>query len=227
MIRPLILLAFWICLFMSHICSAQAQEFGFLNLINMVPTHPPCEVMIDDKELMPGGLKACHATGWFIVPQGSYRMTLKIKGMENAKGAITIAPHTSTLCVIFLQQLGHHTDPNGKPIPPKIRIKRLQAQKTSRGRTLDIVSLCPERETFHIGGKPFALKPFDHAAVPEWSGAAWHVEHHQKSLGQCHGGEEKGHYTLLLASNHSGAYAALMLRTDPQELPPWMLEKKP
>jgi hypothetical protein len=53
------------------------------------------------------------------------------------------------------------------------------------------------------------------------------VVYNQKKIGECLGAEEKGHYTLLLGSNHKRTFAALMVRTDPQELPPWMKEKKP
>jgi hypothetical protein len=51
--------------------------------------------------------------------------------------------------------------------------------------------------------------------------------HQQKQIGQCLGAEEKGRYTLLLASDHQSTVAALMVRTDPQELPPWMKDGAP
>lgn len=227
MIRSLIHAIISIALALISLCTGQQQEFGFLNIVNMVPKNPPCEIQFDGKDLMPGGLKAINSTGWFIVPQGTYRMTLKIEGFERAKGTITVAPHTSTLCVVFLQQIGHPKDQDGKPIPPKIRIKRLASPPPSQGRHLRIVSLCPEEEAFQLGGKPMTLKPLEETTIDQWSGAPWNVVHQTKKIGQCLGADEKCHYTLLLGSNHRRSMAALLVRSEAQEVPPWMKEKKP
>lgn len=227
MTRPSINLVLWITLLFVRLCPAQPLEYGFLNIANMVPNHPPCEVRIDGKELLPGGLKAVHATGWFMVPQGTYRMTLSIEGFASAQGSITVLPRESTLCAIFLQQIGSATDRDGKPVPPKIRIKRLPSAKHASARELHVLSLCPADESFQMGGKTFALKPLESVDIPQWSGAPWIVMHQQKQIGQCLGAEEKGRYTLLLASDHQSTVAALMVRTDPQELPPWMKEGPP
>jgi len=227
MTRPSIPLVVWFALLFVRLCCAEPLEYGFLNVANMVPNHPPCEVRIDGKELLPGGLKAVSATGWFMVPQGTYRITLSIQGFESAQGSITVLPRESTLCAIFLQQIGSPTDRDGKPAPPKIRIKRLPSPKNSNARVLHVLSLCPAAESFQMGDKTVALKPLESIDIPQWSGAPWIVMHQQKQIGQCLGAEEKGRYTLLLASDHQSTTSALLVRTDAQELPPWMKDDPP
>lgn len=214
-------------IFMPWVSFVCAQEYGFLQIVNMVPQHPACRIQINDQELLPHGLHAVSGTGWFMIPQGNHRLALSIDGLDRAKGQIEIAPQASVLCVIFLQQIDSTHKTDGTLRPPKLRIKRYPATSSMNARALRILSLCPEEEIFRMGEQSYALKPLQEATVAKWSGVREAVMHRGKVIGISSGAEEIGHYTLLLASDHRNSMAALLVRTDPQELPPWHQKSQP
>jgi hypothetical protein len=206
--------------------ATQEIEQGFLNLVNMVPNHKPCSITIAGKELVPGGLKEVSSTGWFIVPKGSHAMSLEIEGIKSAKGAVTLDANESVLYVIFLQQISSKKDENGKLPPPELRIKRCTPMDEKKGHQLEVISLCPETENFQIGPNQLTLELFGKQDIPNWNGGAFNVLHREKTIGSCAGSQEKGAYTLLIGSNHKRTLAALLVRNEKQELPPWMKPKK-
>lgn len=206
--------------------AAQEIEQGFLNLVNMVPNYKPCAITIGGKELVPGGLKEVSSTGWFIVPKGSHAMTLEIDGIKSAKGTVTLDANESVLYVIFLQQISNKKEENCKLPPPELRIKRCTPMAGKKGHQLQVISFCPETENFQIGPNQLTLELFGTQDIPNWNGGAFNVLHREKTIGSCAGSQEKGAYTLLIGSNHKRTLAALLVRNEKQELPPWMKPKK-
>lgn len=206
--------------------AAQDIEKGFLNIVNMVPNYKPCAINIAGKELVPGGLKEVSSTGWFIVPSGSHKMTLEIEGLKSASGSIMLDANESVLYVVFLQQIGNKIDDDGKPRLPEIRIKRCTPMAEKKGHQLEVISLCPETENFQIGPNQLTLELFGKQDVPNWNGGAFNVLHREKTIGSCAGSQEKGAYTLFIGSNHKRTTAALLVRNEKQELPPWEKPKK-
>jgi hypothetical protein len=198
---------------------AQQPEVSFLNFANMVPNAKACKISFDDKDLMPGGLKSIEATGWFMVPKGSYKVTVEIEGYKPAKGSITTNPDESLLYVIFLQQIGDKKDEEGKVRPPEVRIKRCPALEQGKGHTLQVMSLCPEPEQFKIGSQTLNLELFGTQDLPKWNGGAFNVMHKEKVIGANTDTQEKGAYTLLIGSNHKRTCSALLVRNEKQQRP--------
>lgn len=211
---------------LTLIGGAQDMEHGFLNLANMVPNAKACKVTIDGKDLMPGGLKSIQATGWFIVPKGAHQLTVEIEGYKTAKGSVTIDPDETVLYVIFLQQIGDKKDEDGKERPPEVRIKRCGPQAYDKGHKLQVMSFCPEPEQFQIGSQQINLELFGTQDMPTWNGGAFNVMHKNKVIGGCPDSQEKGGYILLIGSNHKRTCAALLVRNEKQQLPPWMKNKR-
>ena len=207
--------------------SAAAQEVaqGFLNIANMVPEEHPCSIHIGDKELVPGGLKEISATGWFIVPAGEHVMKLKIEGHKTASGRIKMEANASLLYVIFLQQISGNSEAEGEKKPPQLRIRRCEAFAVQKGHYLQAMSFCPEQERFHIGPHVLDIALFGTQEIPHWNGGAFQIMRGEKVIGSCAGSQEKGGYSLLIGSNHKRTYAALLVRNQTQELPPWMKAK--
>jgi hypothetical protein len=205
---------------------AQEIEHGFLNLANMVPHTKACKITIDGKDLMPGGLKSIQSTGWFIVPKGAHQLSVEIEGYKPAKGNVNIDPDETELYVIFLQQIGAKKDDEGNERPPEVRIKRCGPQPYQKGHKLQVMSFCPEAETFQIGSQEISLELFGVQDMPTWNGGAFNVMHKSKVIGGCPDTQEKGAYILLIGSNHKRTCEALLVRNEKQELPPWMKPKK-
>jgi len=220
------LLSLFLTMALMLMSSAQEIEQGFLNLVNMVPNHKPCAITIGGKELVPGGLKEVSSTGWFIVPKGNHSLTLHIEGIKSAKGTITLDANESVLYVIFLQQVSSQKKDDGKETPPELRIKRCTPLAEKKGHQLQVISLCPETEHFQIGPNQLTLDLFGTQDIANWNGGAFTVVHREKTIGSCAGSQEKGAYSLFIGSNHKRTLAALLVRNEKQELPPWMKPKK-
>lgn len=211
---------------LTHTAWSQDMEHGFLNLANMVPNAKACKVIIDGKDLMPGGLKSIQSTGWFIVPKGAHQLSVEIEGYKSAKGSINIDPDETVLYVIFLQQIGSKKDDAGNERPPEVRIKRCGPQPYAKGHKLQVMSFCPEEELFEIGSQKINLALFGTQDMPTWNGGAFDVMHKNKVIGGCPDSQEKGAYILLIGSNHKRTCSALLVRNEKQQLPPWMKPKK-
>jgi hypothetical protein len=151
---------------------------------------------------------------------------LEIEGYKSAKGSVNIDPDETVLYVIFLQQIGEKKDANGKERPPEIRIKRCAPQPYEKGHKLQVMSFCPEPETFQIGSQQINLELFGTQDMTTWNGGAFDIMQKNKVIGGCPDAQEKGAYILLIGSNHKRTCAALLVRGEKQQLPPWMKDKR-
>lgn len=205
----------------------QESGQGFLNIANLIPAKEKVVITIMGKDLVPGGLSSIQSTGWFIVPSGSHSLSLACEGYKSASGAISIEDNISTLYVIYLEpNRKDKKDQEGKTLPPQIRIKRCPAIDIKKEHYLEVMSVCPDDETFQIGNKTMLLAPFTTQEIPGWRGGAFDVQYMKSEIGSCAGSQEKGSYFLLIGTDLSGKYSSLMVRNEKQELPPWIKEKK-
>jgi hypothetical protein len=210
----------------SHIGAQEPASHGFLNLVNLVPGDKPCMIGVTGKDVVPGGLASAQSTGWFIVPAGNLQLTLEVKGYDKGTGAVDLSAMQSSLFVIFLESSGK-TNAEGKPLPPKIKLKRCEAIDGKSGFFLKLVSLCPGENTFLLGLNPMTLKLFQEAEVPNWNGGGFKISKDQAVIGQVLPELEKDPFYLFVGTDHAGKYCTTLVRASKQDLPPWMKEKKP
>lgn len=205
-----------------------AQEparYGFLNLVNLVPGEKNCKISISGKDVVPEGLPASQSTGWFIVPAGAAAMGLQVEGFDNASGSIDIVDTQSSIYVIFLEK-SRSVDKDGKPLRPKIRIKRCDALAAPEtGFQLKAMSFFPEENRFLIGQESVNLKLFDAVAIPKWAGGGLKVTHNQKLVGTSLPETEKGSFYLFFGTDHADQFSCALVRAERQDLPPWMKQK--
>jgi hypothetical protein len=209
-----------------HLAQAQEAGSGFLNIANMVPAEKSVNISVMGKELVPGGLKSIDSTGWFIVPAGTHALSLACEGFKSAGGDITVNDNASMLYVIYLEASKQKVDKDNKPIPPQLRIKRCPALELKKSHYIEVMSVCPTEEPFVIGNNTILLEPFVSKEIPKWSGGAFTAQHLNKEIGSCAGSQEKGSYQLLIGTDHRGKYSSLLVRSETQELPPWMKKKE-
>ncbi len=221
-----IIATFLTCVLFLHTAKAQEAGNGFLNIANLVPAEKSVNISVMGKELVPGGLKSIESTGWFIVPAGTHALSLASEGCKSAEGNITVTDNASTLYVIYLEPSKKTSDDDNKPLPPQLRIKRCPAFAVKKGHYIEVMSVCATEEPFVIGKKNILLEPFVSKEIPGWAGGAFTTEHLNKEIGSCAGSQEKGSYQLLIGTDHRGKYSSLLVRSETQELPPWMKKKQ-
>ncbi|MEO8616614.1 MAG: hypothetical protein ABI600_15835 [Luteolibacter sp.] len=212
--------------FTTRSLSQDTQTYGFLNLVNLVPSDKACKITLTGKDVVPGGLASAVATGWFIVPTGNIPLNLEIEGFDSGIGNIEVADAQSSIYVVFLEP-NSRLDKDGKPLHPKIRIKRCEPLATQSGFYLKVMSFCPDENRFLLGTKPINLKLYEAAEIPKWSGSPFKITHNQQTAGETLPVTEKGSFYLFFGTDHSNNYCSVLVRAESQVLPPWMKQKKP
>jgi hypothetical protein len=210
----------------SHDCLAQDQTIhGFVNLVNLVPSDKPCKIHLAGEELMPDGLASARSTGWFIVPAKATSLSVQIEGFRRSSGGIEITENQSSVYVIFLEP-NPRTNKNGKPIKPKIRVKRCDALPAAEKRFhLKVMSFCPGENDFLLAQNPITLSLFDSIELPKWSGGGFPITINQTPVGEVSQVSEKGSFYLFIGTDHAGRYCSVTVEADRQQLPPWMKKK--
>ncbi len=215
-----------ISLGISPSVTGQDSKYGFLNLVNLVPGDKTCKISIGGKDVIEEGLAASRATGWFAAPIGAAPMDLKIEGYDKASGNIDIVENQSSVIVIFLERI-RGTDKDGKPLPPKIRIKRCDALPVPEtGFQLKAMSFFPDENRFQIGQQSLNLKLFEGADIPKWAGGGLKVMHNQKLVGSTPQILEKGPYYLFMGTDHEDKFTCVLVDAEAPDLPPWMKKKE-
>ncbi len=218
----------------SLILPLSAQEgdgLGFLNIVNLIPGKIPADVTIAGKELMPGGLVAGSATGWFMVPVGGKPITIELDQPEDTKiiidktsGQIELVDGVANVIAIYLQP-DNRKKKDGTPYPPKIRIRSFPAFD-GRGFALTFISTCPEESHFQLGPNRIETKPFESIDIPKWSGAPFDILRNGKTIGHATGSSETGSFYLFVGTNPTGEYVTAFTRAGTQSVPPWMEKDK-
>ena len=218
----------------SLIIPLSAQEgdgLGFLNIVNLIPGKIPADVTIAGKDLMPGGLVAGSATGWFMVPVGGKPITIALEQpedtelpIEKASGQVVLVDGVANVIAISLQP-DNRKKKDGTPYPPKIRIRSFPAFD-GKGFALTFVSTCPDDTRFQLGPNRIEAKPLGPLEIPKWSGAPFDILRNGKTIGHATGSSEAGSFYLFVGTNPAGEYVTAFTRAGTQTVPPWMKKDK-
>ncbi len=216
---------------MLPLSAQEGDGLGFLNIVNLIPGKIPADVTIAGKDLMPGGLVAGSATGWFMVPVGGKPITIALEQPENtelpikeASGQVELVDGVANVVAIFLQP-DKRMKKDGTPYPPKIRIRSFPAFD-GKGFALTFISTCPEESRFQLGPNRIEAKPLDPLKIPKWSGAPFDILHNGKTIGHATGSSESGSFYLFVGSNPAGEYVTAFTSAGTQTVPPWMKKDK-
>lgn len=219
------------CLLATGLHAQEGDGFGFLNIVNLIPGVTPADVTIDDKELMPEGMKSGDFTGWFVVPVGGKTISIALEDQDEKKphirkvsGSIEVSEGLANVVVMFLQP-DPRVKEDGTAYPPRIHIKSFPAYE-SRGFGLKLVSLAPTDQRFQIGPLKLDAKPLEELMIPKWSGAGFEIMQNTKAIGKTAGSTEPGSFYLFVGPGEKGGFITVLTRADPQETPPWMKKKK-
>jgi hypothetical protein len=205
---------------LASIHAAEAQSYGFLNVVNLIPSSARCEIILAGKIVVPDGLKAGAETGWFMVPIGSHPISLKHRDHKTYSSDISITEGASNLIVIYLKSI-ERLQPDGKPFAPQIRFASIPTY-ASKGFALKAVSMVPHSSHFQLARETIELEFLKVTEIPKWTGGGFQIQYHGKIIGEVARGRERASYMLLLSSDHQGKYLTTIVNADPQKLPPWM-----
>lgn len=202
---------------------ANAEEntrYGFLNVVNMIPSTTNIEIQLADKNLVPSGLKPAAETGWFMIPVGTQPISIVHRDHNKSISNISVAEGASSLLVIYLQS-SDRTQADGSALPPKISIASIPAYEPT-GSSLKALSMLPATHHFQLARENIELEFLKAIDVPNWTGGEFQIRHNGKVIGQAGRSRERASYMLLVAGDHQGKYLTTVVSADPQKLPPWM-----
>ncbi len=204
----------------TSLSAVETQRYGFLNVVNMIPSATSCEINLAGKTLVPDGLKSAKETGWFLVPIGSHKITIDHADHKKFSSNIAITEGVSNLLVIHLH-VSERLSANGKPLPPQIRFATVGAYE-STGFALKAMSMIPETNRFQLARETIELEFLKPTDVPRWTGGGFQIKHHNQIIGEVTRGRERASYLLLLSTDHQEKNLTTIVNADPQKLPPWM-----
>lgn len=209
-------------LFFSSLCASgqEGDGWGFLNIANLIPMAESCEISIGGETVVPDGLKGGDYTGWFMVKKGSKTISISLGELDESKGDIQIVEGAGNLIGIYLEP-DKRLDKEGKPLPPKIRIKSFPTYET-KGFGLRFVSLLPEKSRFQLGGMKVEAEAWKPLEVPKWNGGGFEILHTGKSIGKIPKADENGSFYLLVGTDHQDAFASVLVSSNGQEVPEYL-----
>lgn len=198
-------------------CNVQAhcQEEtprGLLNLVNLIPGKIPCEVSLNGKEMLPGGMKSGAETGWFSLPAGQLDISVKSGDSPLASDSMELKAAAGSVIAIYLEP-NARLKPDGKPFPPKIKLRSFRTYEAGIY-GLRIVSLCPAEKTFGVGPVKTLLKPFQPIKAKTWAGAAFEVTFGGKVIGKIDASPQRANYYVFVAPGNDGTYFAAKANAD-------------
>lgn len=196
------------------------KEYGFLNIVNLIPSEAPCQIELADKPLLPKGLKSATETGWFIVPAGQPPIILSHPNHPTHRAKIPIADGLSQVIAIYLEP-SESPQSDTQPNPPKIRFALLPGFE-SKGYGLKIVSTFPNTSRFKFGTNTLELEPLKSTALKSWRGGGFQVHYQGQPIGAIHRDLPRASYYLLLSTDPQGNHRITFANADLQKLPPWM-----
>ena len=200
--------------------AAETERYGFLNVVNMIPSTTTIEIHLAEKKIVPSGLKPAAETGWFMIPVGTHPISISHPSHRKLSSSISVTEGASNVVVIYLQS-SERMQSDGKPFPPKISIAPIPAYE-STGYALKAVSLLPAKNHFQFERENIELDFRKVAEVPNWTGGEFQIRHNDKLIGEVSRGRERASYMLLIAADQQGKYLTTIVSADPQKLPPWM-----
>lgn len=205
---------------MLSLYAEETKRFGFLNVVNMIPSGSSCQITLAEKNLVPNGLKSAVETGWFMVPVGSHGVSLDHKDHKKFNSNISVIEGTSNLIVIYLQS-GDRMLANGKSVSPQIRIASIPAYE-SKGFALKAVSFLHGENRFQFARESIELEFAKVTEIPKWTGGGFQIQHQGMHIGEVARGREQASYLLLVSTDHQGNILTNIANADSQTLPSWM-----
>jgi hypothetical protein len=207
-------------LLLSQLSVADEERYGFLNLVNLIPSGEACHIRLAGKTLIPKGLKAAAETGWFMVPAGKHSVIISHASHETLKSDLTVTEGRSDLLIIYLAA-DKPVATDDKPRPPEIRLTSLPAYD-SEGFALKAVSMFPGKSRFQLGRQFVELEPLTITPRSNWTGGGFQINHQGQSIGVVSRGRDRASHYLLLGTDHQEKYLTAIVNADIQKLPPWM-----
>lgn len=207
-------------IWMMALMPAGAEErYGFLNIVNLVPSRHALDIHLAGKELVPSGLKPSVETGWFMIPAGLAEMKVKHPEYHRLRTGITITEGASQIIMIALEPMGF--DPtNGIPAACRLRTVPLPAY-ASGGHAFKAVSMIRNAGQFQFAGKQVELEYLKPKAMTDWTGRGFEINHQGKKIGAVSQSRERASHYLLLGTDYRGKFLVRMVNADIQTLPAW------
>lgn len=204
----------------GSILAAETQRYGFINVVNLIPSSTSCEITLAGKIVVPAGLKSTAETGWFMVPVGSQAIAIDHSGYKKFNSNLKIIEGASNLIVIYLK-FSERLQSDGSPVSPQVQISSIPAYD-SKGFALKAVSMLPDTNRFQLAREFIELDFLKATEIPKWTGGGFQIQHDGKLIGEVTRGRERASHMLLLSTDHQGKYLTSIVNADPQKLPPWM-----
>lgn len=194
--------------------SQEEEDFGTMNILNLVSSETSCEVTLGGKSVMPDGLTSGNTTGWFYVPAGQHQMNIEHPDFGNASGPVAIPKDSTQVVVIFLQPSARKK-PDGTPMPPDLRIRRFPAFETARGFALKAVSMLEEPTRYTIGPNTFTFEKATPIDIPSWNGGGFTIAHGNETIATVTNREDRGSYYVFFSPNPDGKHLAGIVLSNP------------
>lgn len=198
------------------LCEELTQR-GIINLVNLIPGNVPCEVSLNGKEMLPGGMKNGAETGWFALPAGQLRISANCANSIPITTSMELVADTSTVIVIYLE-LALNTNADGKPLPPRIKLRSLPTHQDGKY-GLHIISLCPEERIFGFGSLKTKAKPLEPIDITTWAGAELDITYGGKPIGKVRASPQKANYYVFIAQDVDGSFFAAKANSDQLGIP--------
>lgn len=196
------------------------ESYGFLNIVNLVPSKHSLDIQLADKQLVPAGLKPATETGWFMIASGSAQIKIQHPEYRERKTKLTITEGESQVIVISLEIIDAG-ESGPTPQTPRFRITSLPAYE-SKGHGIKAVSMIQSSGHFQFSGKNMELEYMKVTEMPDWTGREFEIKHKGKKIGSVNRSRERASHYLLLGTDHQGKYLSMLANADVQKLPSWM-----
>jgi hypothetical protein len=207
---------------MISVIAGEPKRYGFLNVVNLIPSKLSCDINLAGKSLVPDGLKSAVETGWFMVPVGSHTITINHSNHKKHSSKLSVIENVSNIIVIYLHS-NERLKEDVTPFSPEIRIAEIAAFE-SKGFSLKALSMFPGASRFQLASEGVELEYLKITDLPKWTGGGFQIQYNGNPIGEVARGRERASYLLLLGSDHQGNYLTVIANADPQKLPPWMGE---
>jgi hypothetical protein len=190
---------------------------GLINLVNLIPGNVPCNVSLNGKEMLPGGMKSGAETGWFALPAGRLQISAKSGAAIPVTAGMELTENTGTVIAIFIKP-SLKTDTEGKPLPPDIQLKGFPTHEGGK-HGLRIISLCPEERIFGFGSVKTKALPLEPIVIKAWTGAAFDVSYGGNPIGTVCASPQKANFYVFIAPGTDGSFFAAAANSDQLGIP--------
>jgi hypothetical protein len=205
---------------LSCLALGAEERYGFLNVVNLVPSKHSIDIRLADKQLVPAGLKPSTETGWFMIATGAVEIKIQHTEYKKRKTKLTITEGESQVIIIALE-LADSQESGPAPQTPNLRITSLPAY-ASKGHGIKAVSMIQSSNHFQFSNHKMELEYLKATEISDWTGREFEIKHQGKKIGSVNRSREHASHYLLLGTDHQGKYLSLLVNADVQKIPSWM-----